>query len=105
MRTGYAAMRGCQGTTCDLARVGLRKPALFAGCLIVGLALTSTAASAHVEMVRQLQRLRRSIADSGGVHADFFSVFHAVPHAALSRLRSRTDSARREHLATRGWSC
>src|SRR5215831_12976023 len=49
MRTGYAAMRECQGTTCDLARVGLRKPALFAGCLIVGLALTSTAASAHVK--------------------------------------------------------
>jgi len=49
MRTGYGAMRECQGTTCDLARVGLRKPALFAGCLIVGLALTSTAASAHVK--------------------------------------------------------
>jgi hypothetical protein len=49
MRTGYAAMRGYQGAACDLACVGLRKPALFAGCLLVGLALTSTAASAHVK--------------------------------------------------------
>ena len=50
MRTDHAAMRGCH-EACDLGRVGLKmmKPALFAGCLIVGLPLTSTTATAHVK--------------------------------------------------------
>src|SRR6266849_4181866 len=44
------------------------------------------------EMVRQLQRLRRSIAGSGGADTNFSCVLHAVPRAAFSRLRSRADS-------------
>src|SRR5882757_2409156 len=51
MRTDHAAMRGCHGATYGLRRIGLKmmKPALFAGCVIVGLPLTSTAAVAHVK--------------------------------------------------------
>jgi hypothetical protein len=51
MRTGYAAMRGRHGAAYGVGRLGLRlvKAALFAACLIVGLALTSTTASAHVK--------------------------------------------------------
>ena len=51
MRTDHAAMRGCHGATYGLRRIGLKmmKPALFAGCVIVGLPLTSTAAAAHVK--------------------------------------------------------
>src|SRR5215475_13987430 len=50
MRTDHAAMRACHGVADDLGHVGLKmiKPALFAGCLIVGLLLTSTTADAHV---------------------------------------------------------
>jgi hypothetical protein len=51
MRTDHAAMRGCHEAACDFGRVGLKmmKPALFAGCLIVSLPLTSTTATAHVK--------------------------------------------------------
>src|SRR5882757_261061 len=51
MRTDHAAMRGCHGATYGMWRIGskMMKPALFAGCLIVGLPLTSTTATAHVK--------------------------------------------------------
>jgi hypothetical protein len=51
MRTDHAAMRGCHGVTYGLWRIGLKmmKPALFAGCVIVSLPLTSTTAAAHVK--------------------------------------------------------
>jgi hypothetical protein len=44
-------MRGSRGTTYDLEHLGLKmmKPALFAGCLIASLPLTSTPAAAHVK--------------------------------------------------------
>jgi hypothetical protein len=44
-------MRGSRGTTYDLEHLGLKmmKPALFAGCLIGSLPLTSTTAAAHVK--------------------------------------------------------
>ena len=44
-------MRGFRGTTYDLEHLGLKmmKPALFAGCLIASLPLTSTPAAAHVK--------------------------------------------------------
>jgi hypothetical protein len=51
MRTDHAAMRGCHGVTYGLWGIGLKmmKPALFAGCVIVSLPLTSTTAAAHVK--------------------------------------------------------
>jgi hypothetical protein len=44
-------MRGSRGTTYDLVHLGLKmmKPALFVGCLIVGLPLMSAPAAAHVK--------------------------------------------------------
>ena len=51
MRTDHAAMRGCHAAAHDLGRIGLKimKPVLYAGCLIVGLSLTTTTATAHVK--------------------------------------------------------
>jgi hypothetical protein len=51
MRTDHAAVCGWPRAAFALGRVGLRtmKPALFVGCLIASLSLTSTAATAHVK--------------------------------------------------------
>jgi hypothetical protein len=51
MRTDHAAMRGCHEVVHDGGSAGwkIMKPALFAGFLIIGLPLTTTAATAHVK--------------------------------------------------------
>ena len=107
MRTDHAAMRGCHGAAYDLGRVGLKimKPVLFAGCLIVSLPLTSTTATAHVKWFVSCNVSDEPLPVQAMFTATFLLFLHAVPHPALSRLHSRADSARCEHLATPGSLC
>src|SRR3979490_3342764 len=107
MRTDHAAMRRCYGAACDLGRVGVKivKPGLFAGCLIVGLPLTSTTATAHVKWFINCNVSDDPLPVQAMFTATFLLFFTLFLILLYLGCTAERTVARCEHLATPGSLC
>jgi hypothetical protein len=99
-------MRGSRGTTYDLVHLGLKmmKPALFVGCLIVGLPLMSAPAAAHVKWFVNCNVSDTPLPFQAVFTTTFFVFFGLFLILLYLCCVARADGARCDRLAIPGRS-